>query len=172
MMTRLQGVSPRLWGAALLSVAAHAAAVTAVGTLAGSSEGPASAPNGFTVRLADAAPVTPRAVAVAPRKAALPTAREKRYLRASELDSKPAPLASIEPATPAGAGSRSGRVIARVLIGADGAADKVIIESAEPPRIFDRSVMDAFGAARYRPGLKAGQAVPSQMRIEVSFDGE
>jgi TonB family protein len=95
-----------------------------------------------------------------------------RYLRASELDSKPVPLASIEPAPPAGAEKKTGRVIARILINESGGADAVRVESSEPEALFDDAVKSAFGSALYRPGMKGGRSVKSQILIEVTFHGE
>jgi TonB family protein len=93
-----------------------------------------------------------------------------RYLRASELDARPAPLGDIEPVAPRGSEARSGRVVARILINEAGKADRVLVEASEPRGLFDASVVRAFGAARYRPGLKRGAAVKSQMRVEVRFE--
>lgn len=186
MIIARQDVRPRLWGAVLLSAAVHAAAMAGAGSLAGSTAPTAATPSGLTVRLAGAAPAerievppaTPSrreragsgpAMGSMQKPLALP---EPRYFRASELDSRPAPLGEIEPAMPQDAGAKAGRVIARILINAAGVADRVIIESAEPPQVFDRTVVDAFSTARYRPGMKGGAAVGSQMRVEVSFQGD
>jgi TonB family protein len=94
------------------------------------------------------------------------------YLRASQLDARAAPLGDIEPVPPKGSESRVGRVVARILINESGRADRVLIEASEPRGLFDRSVVDAFGAARYRPGMKAGAPVKSQIRVEVRFAAE
>jgi TonB family protein len=94
-----------------------------------------------------------------------------RYLRGSELDSKPVPLSSVDPAPPAGTEKLIGRVIARILINESGTADAVRIESSEPEAVFDEAVKAAFAAARYRPGVKGGRSVKSQMLIEVTFHG-
>jgi TonB family protein len=91
------------------------------------------------------------------------------YLRASELDEKPVPLTHIEPVPPESAAAKVGRVVARVLINESGAADAVRVESSEPQALFDEAVVSAFGSARYRPGMKGGRAVKSQMRVEVMF---
>lgn len=92
------------------------------------------------------------------------------YRRASELDARPAPLGDIDPVPPKGTESRGGRVVARILINEAGKADRVLVEASEPRGVFDGSVVAAFGAARYRPGMKAGAAVKSQMRVEVRFE--
>jgi len=91
------------------------------------------------------------------------------YLRASELDSKPVPLGNVEPVAPASAATTAGRVVARLLINESGTADAVRIESSEPRAVFDDAVVSAFGSARYRPGMKGGRPVKSQLLIEVLF---
>jgi TonB family protein len=95
-----------------------------------------------------------------------------RYFRASELDSKPFPLTAIEPAPPAGATGKTGRVIARILINEAGGADAVRIESSAAGAVFDDAVKSAFGSARYSPGTKGGRNVKSQMLVEVVFHAE
>jgi TonB family protein len=91
------------------------------------------------------------------------------YYKGSELTVRPAPLGPIEPKPAVQAASAAGKVVARILINESGAVDRVIIESAEPAGVFDESVVSAFGAARYRPGVLSGQAVKSQMLVEVTF---
>jgi TonB family protein len=91
------------------------------------------------------------------------------YFRGSELDVKPFPLESIEPAPPMKA---AGRVVARILINESGGADAVRIESSDLKSVFDDTVKAAFGAARYSPGIKDGRSVKSQMLVEVTFHGD
>lgn len=91
------------------------------------------------------------------------------YYRAGELDSRPAPLGTVEPKPPRDM-SASARVIARILINERGEADRVIIVRGAPNDGFDSAVVEAFGATRYRPGIKGGIPVKSQIVVEVSFD--
>ena len=91
------------------------------------------------------------------------------YFRGSELDVKPFPLESIEPAPPMKA---AGRVVARILINESGGADAVRIESSDLKSAFDDTVKAAFGSARYSAGIKDGRSVKSQMLVEVTFHGE
>jgi TonB family protein len=58
-----------------------------------------------------------------------------------------------------------------VLINESGRVDAVHIVASEPMRAFDEAVKTAFGSARYRPGMKAGRSVKSQMLVEVTFHG-
>lgn len=139
------------------------------------------APAGLEVRLA-AAPLAPsndvverrpvragNEVAAGPQRGAV---RGQSYLRASELDTRPAPLASITPTTPAAAAKTPGQVIARVLINEHGRVDAVQIVSSVPHAVFDEAVKSAFGKARYRPGARDGRPVKSQMLVEVIFHPE
>lgn len=91
------------------------------------------------------------------------------YYRSSELDSKPVPLATVDPKAPKSVTS-AGRVRARVLINETGRVDRVLIVSSEPPGVFDVAVVGAFGSVRYRPGVKAGFKVKSQLLVDVAFE--
>lgn len=91
------------------------------------------------------------------------------YYKRSELDQPPGTFNDIAPIYPTTADPNGGRVVARIMINEDGKADKVIIEEATPPGQFEQSVIDAFGSAQYRPGMKNGKAVKSQMKIEIEF---
>jgi TonB family protein len=168
-------------GAALIASAAlHAAVLAVAPALFAAPAVPAAAPHQapLEVRLlaelpanANAKPKTPRAgseLAAGPRLGAV---EGPKYFRASELDSKPFPLAAVEPVPPPGEGNRYGKVIARVLISESGRADAVRIESSGPAKGFDEAVKKAFGSARYQPGTKNGINVKSQMLIEVTFHG-
>lgn len=94
------------------------------------------------------------------------------YYTTRELDVRPGILVRVEPEYPEGAARRflSGRVVARLLIDASGAVEKVEIVSAEPPGYFEESAAKAFRAARFTPGMKGGRAVPVQLLLEISFD--
>ena len=173
----------RVSAALALSAALHAVMLAGAPVLSGAGPAPAARPAALQVRLVTAdAPVAaqPSSAAPKPRQAASgiktgpqpAAANAPRYWRASELDSKPIPLTPIEPATPAGAGGKTGRVLARVLINESGRADAVRVELSEPQAIFDDAVKAAFGAARYRPGMKGGRSVKSQMLVEITFHGK
>lgn len=94
------------------------------------------------------------------------------YYLTRELDVRPGILVRVEPEYPEAAARRflSGRVLARLLIDATGAVEKVVIVSAEPPGYFEEAAEKAFRAARFTPGMKGGRAVPVQMLLEISFD--
>jgi TonB family protein len=99
----------------------------------------------------------------------------KHYYRTSELDVKPGIMVHVEPRYPlrAAQDAVSGRVVAQLFLREDGTVEQVSIVRAEPAGYFEYSVEQAFGAARFTPGMKDGQAVKVQMALEVSFgDGE
>jgi protein TonB len=58
----------------------------------------------------------------------------------------------------------TGRVIARVTVGIDGAVTAVQIESSTPPRVFDRAAVTALRQWRYAPIDQ-----PQQTTIELDF---
>lgn len=168
----------RASAALALSAALHTLVLAGAPAMFGPHEQAVTPPAPIALRLVAELPASAKA-RQAPRRAGselatgprLGAVEGPRYLRASELDSKPVPLASIEPAAPAGAQNTTGRVIARVLINESGGVDAVRIESGEPAAVFDHAVKSAFGAARYRPGMKGGRSVKSQMLVEVTFHG-
>lgn len=171
----------RIGVAVAASAALHVIVLARTPAIFAASPSGEPAPAGLEVRLA-AAPPAPsndvvgrspvRAgseVAAGPQRGAV---RGQSYLRASELDTRPAPLASITPATPAAAAKTPGQVIARVLINEHGRVDAVQIVSSVPHAVFDEAVKSAFGKARYRPGARDGRPVKSQMLVEVIFHPE
>ena len=171
--------SARICAALACSAGLHAVALGGLpSVLGGEVEMPTRAGE-LQVRLAQATLLAQadRPVTVPPARAKAPAPRESgiltlpRYYKGSELSVRPAPLGPIEPkpAAQSAAASAAGKVLARILINESGAADRVIIESAEPAGVFDESVVSAFGAARYRPGVLSGRAVKSQMLVEVTF---
>ena len=182
-MTALAGPAGRVSAALALSAALHTLVLAAAPAMFGGPGGPSQGrPAPIQVRLVAELPAVSQGskarqgpsgagseLATGPR---LGVVDGPRYLRASELDSRPVPLGSIEPAPPAGAEKRTGRVVARILINESGTADAVRVESSEPRALFDDAVKSAFGAARYSPGMKGGRSVKSQILVEVTFHGE
>lgn len=92
-----------------------------------------------------------------------------RYLQLKEVDQRPAPITHINPVYPPEAGQVEGRVVVRLLISENGGIDRIEIVSADPPGLFERATLDAFGNARYQPALKSNVRVKSQMTFEVRF---
>ncbi|MEO8807170.1 MAG: energy transducer TonB [Burkholderiaceae bacterium] len=114
---------------------------------------------------ADTVPVAaPPSPAVAP---GLPPAPA--YLMASRLDPGPHPIDEVDPAYPENANLQEGSVVLRLLISEAGAVDNVAVVRAYPAGLFDQSALEAFGRARFSPGMRFGIPVKSQITVEVMF---
>lgn len=92
------------------------------------------------------------------------------YFRAGDLDVRPQIRDRVMPAYPETAVNLTGRVIVNVFINASGTVDEVTVVRAEPPGIFDDSVISAFSAARFTPGMKGHKAVKSLVVLEVNYN--
>lgn len=92
------------------------------------------------------------------------------YWPVERLDVRPQIKTHVMPEYPADlpAGVR-GRVVLELRISADGALDRVSVARAEPRGRFEQATLKAFSAARFTPGMRKGKAVPSLLRIEVTF---
>ena len=97
-------------------------------------------------------------------------AAEPRYWPAAGLEVRPQIMSHVMPEYPADvpAGVR-GRVVLELFISKDGTLDRIRVARAEPRGRFEQAAIKAFSRARYAPGKRKGQAVPSLMRIEVTF---
>ncbi|MEF8698211.1 MAG: TonB family protein [Candidatus Accumulibacter sp. UW26] len=96
------------------------------------------------------------------------------YFSPAELTVAPllqeAPLIEA-PENPDSANAGVGKVLLRVLVAADGAVDRVELESSDLPAAFADAAVAAFARLRFRPGEIDGVAVSSERRFEVRFDG-
>jgi protein TonB len=97
---------------------------------------------------------------------ALPAAPD--YALGIRLDPGPRPLDDIEPDYP-DPYLREGTVVLRLLISETGHVDDVAVVRSEPRGVFEQAALDAFGKARFAPGLAAGTPVKSQITVEVRF---
>jgi protein TonB len=97
---------------------------------------------------------------------ALPAAPD--YALGIRLDPGPRPLDAIEPDYP-DPFLREGTVVLRLLISETGHVDDVAVVRSEPRGVFEQAALDAFGKARFAPGLAAGAPVKSQITVEVRF---
>jgi TonB family protein len=95
-----------------------------------------------------------------------------RYYTTRELDGIPGPLTQIEPAYPESAARRhlGGSVVVRLFIDEGGHVERVVTLRADPPGYFEESVRQAFGVARFTPGIRKGRPVKAQLTLAVSFD--
>jgi len=158
---------PRLAWAVAVSAAAHAAAAVALVQARPARVAEISRP-ALQVLLQPEAPVLAEAK---PQARSYRPAIVKHYYKTAELDVKPGIMVHVEPRYPLRAehDGVAGRVIAQLFLREDGTVEQVSIVRAEPAGYFEYAVEQAFGAARFTPGMKGGQAVRVQMALEVSF---
>ena len=91
------------------------------------------------------------------------------YLLGARLDPGPRPIGDIEPEYPDSANLQEGTVVLRLLISETGTVDDVGVVRAHPKGLFEQAAIEAFGKAKFHPGLVLGTAVKSQMMVEVHF---
>jgi len=139
-----------------------------------------SRPTLLYVSLSGAKPDVPRqSASVAPTIVAGATAPGiiqlplPHYFPVRDLDRKPEVIGEVPLAYPVELPvvTRS-RVVLNLLIDEQGKVDKVMVENTETPGEFEQLASRAFASARFRPGMREGEAVKSRLRIEVTFEGE
>jgi len=183
----------RLWVAAGLSVALHAAIVTSVQRQPG---GEPPLPGAQTTaplmaRLATAVsdavlPVAEPAITPAPETAepvrpataaATPLASNSspegdgsvHYFKTSELDRRPFPLSRIEVPTPESAEALAGSVMIRLRISERGRVEDAKIVMGTGIAEFEAAALREFSQAQFHPGYRAHLPVRSEMLIEVTL---
>jgi protein TonB len=97
-------------------------------------------------------------------------AADPQYWPSGKLDVRPQIKTHVMPEYPADlpAGVR-GRVVLELYIAANGTLDRLRVARAEPRDRFEQAAVKAFTGARFAPGMRKGKAVPSLLRIEVTF---
>jgi protein TonB len=121
---------------------------------------------------ADPAPAAaPPAAAPA---AAITSSVDLTYYDARDVDVHPRALREIVPDYPEDADRRqlSGKVRLQLKLEADGRVSDIEIVHADPPEVFDESVLKAFRNARFAPAQKNGHPVRALVLIEVVYDWE
>lgn len=185
----------RLWVAAGLSLALHAAIVISVQRHPGGNSPPqeVQAPAPLIARLAtavsDAVPpvaepaVTPAAESaeaarpVATNTATSPVAGNPdpagdgsvHYFKTSELDRRPFPLNRIEVPTPESAEALAGNVMIRLRISERGRVEEAKIVMGTGIAEFEAAALREFSQARFYPGYRSNLPVRSEMLIEVTL---
>jgi TonB family protein len=92
------------------------------------------------------------------------------YWPADRLDVRPQIKTHVMPEYPKDLPSGvRGRVVLELRISADGTLDRLSVARSEPRGRFEQATLKAFSAARFTPGMRKGKAVPSLLRIEVTF---
>lgn len=111
-------------------------------------------------------PLAPTATGPAP---AMPTPQPQ---ASAGNDSLPQPIHSPAPRYPRAAQRRgeSGTVLLRVYVTADGQVDRIELLQSSHSRILDRAASDAIGRWRFRPAMRAGQAVPGNVMVPITFE--
>ncbi len=65
---------------------------------------------------------------------------------------------------------QSGRVLLRILVGADGSAKDVQVESAKPAGVFEQVSVAAASQWKFNPLRKNGKAVEGWVRVPIDFE--
>jgi TonB family protein len=183
----------RLWIAAGLSLALHAAIVVSVQRQSGGEsllQTEQSAP--LMARLATAvsdavlpatepaiAPATETAATVRPATihataAALTNTDPAgngsvHYFKTSELDRRPFPLNRIEVPTPESAEAQAGSVMIRLRISERGRVEDAKIMMGTGIAEFEAAALHEFSRAQFYPGYRGNLPVRSEMLIEVTL---
>lgn len=183
----------RLWVAAGLSVALHAAIIISVQRQPGG-EPPlhgAQATAPLIARLATAvsdavlpaaepmiAPAPETAEPVRPATTTAPSLASNsvaagdgsvHYFKASELDRRPFPLTRIEVPTPESAEALAGSVMIRLRISERGRVEDAKIVIGTGIAEFEAAALREFSQAQFHPGYRANLPVRSEMLIEVTL---
>jgi len=91
------------------------------------------------------------------------------YYKRSLLDEKPYIVTQVEPVYPSGAPPTGGKARIRLFINERGLVDDIKVEQSAPIARFGQVAAEAFKSAQFAPGKRAGNAVKSQVLIEVEF---
>ena len=68
------------------------------------------------------------------------------------------------------ASQTSGKVVMRVLVGADGSVKDVVVEESVPAGVFDAVAVEAAHKWQFTPAVKDGEPVEGWVRVPVHFD--
>jgi protein TonB len=135
---------------------------------------PAAPPQPADPALAAAPPAVVPPAAAAPPAATITSSVDLTYYDARAVDVHPRALREIVPDYPEDADRRqlSGKVRLQLKLEADGRVSDIEIVHADPPEVFDESVLKAFRNARFAPAQKNGHPVRALVLIEVVYDWE
>lgn len=184
----------RLAIALAISLVLHAALIFGIRSGRGHGTGAADGKNGsgkiavrFMAAEVDAPPSAPAPLAPNPMQAGpslasgsrsqapgtgvlpLNFALTRQYYLPSRINKPPLLLGKLEFNYPDGVDRRDGTVVVKVLINANGSVDDAIVESSDPPGIFDSSAVQVLARAKFSPGELIGQKVPTQLLYEVHY---
>lgn len=97
----------------------------------------------------------------------------EKFVRGQASATQASPLEhTLAPRYPAEAAAKGigGNVVLLVDIDAKGQPSQVEVESAQPQGMFDAVTIEAAKQWRFQPGMKNGKAVPSRIRVPVTFE--
>jgi TonB family protein len=181
----------RLWIAAGLSLALHAALVVSVQRQPGGEPSLQAEQTALPLmaRLATAVSDAVTPVAEPPPSPATETARATatsstaplpvnsepagdgsvHYFKTSELDRRPFPLTRIDVPTPESAEAMAGSVMIRLRISERGRVEDAKIVMGTGITDFETAALREFSQAQFHPGYRANLPVRSEMLIEVTL---
>ena len=89
----------------------------------------------------------------------------------TEVDQAPAAIVKTSPVYPYRARrmNLSGEVRVKFLVGVEGTISNIQIIDADPPGVFDKSVVTALSKWRFRPGCLQGRTVPTWVTTSIIF---
>jgi TonB family protein len=101
----------------------------------------------------------------------IPGFPDAHYFTKRELSKEPTLAGVVKLDVPRGASAPDGgKVALRLWIGESGSVDIIVVVRTNVPVIMTETAVAAFKAARFQPGEIDGQAVKSQLTIEVSYE--
>ena len=88
-----------------------------------------------------------------------------------QVDRPPVVLRKVEPTFPEAARKMglTGKVVAKLLVGADGRVSRISIREAAPHGIFEQDVLKALKQWEFKPGYYKDQAVATWVVVPVNF---
>lgn len=127
---------------------------------------------------AEVPPARPRDISIAPPPPAPPAPEPAPAMPTPPLqvaagnDSLPQPIYAPPPRYPRAAQRRgeSGTVLLRAYVTADGSVDRIEILQSSQSRNLDRAASDAIRRWRFQPAIRAGQAVPGNVMVPITFN--
>ena len=89
----------------------------------------------------------------------------------NEVDQPPRAIRVFPPEYPllAKVEGIEGRVLLRLIIGADGYVQEALVDSAEPEGVFERAALDVIMKYIFKPALKNGEQVACIVKVPISF---
>lgn len=92
-------------------------------------------------------------------------------MTADSVDQKPRPMRRVDPKLPRRLVKKQieGKVVAKVLVNAQGQVESVRIKSAEPAGVFDQAVKDALRQWQFQPAIYQGKPVKTWAEVPFNF---